>query len=152
MDPGTIALLVFIGVIGISMAAIGIEFYNKDEDKKDLIIEQEFLIDPEGYIFSSSKYGQIRLSNASVTIYKFNKEKNKFILWDSKKYNQNNPQITGVTGEYSFLVPAGEYYISASKNDYKDFQSDKFSVTRTNPIHLNIELKRTNFFKNLFRY
>ena len=29
-------MMVFIGVIGIAMAAIGIEFYNKDEDKKDL--------------------------------------------------------------------------------------------------------------------
>ena len=36
INGGTIALLVFIGVIGIAMAAIGIEFYNKDEDKKDL--------------------------------------------------------------------------------------------------------------------
>ena len=29
-------MLVIIGVIGIAMAAIGIEFYNKDEDRKDL--------------------------------------------------------------------------------------------------------------------
>lgn len=35
-DKTTLTMLVFIGVIGIAMAAIGIEFYNKDEDRKDL--------------------------------------------------------------------------------------------------------------------
>ena len=35
-DGLTLPMLVIIGVIGIAMAAIGIEFYNKDEDRKDL--------------------------------------------------------------------------------------------------------------------
>lgn len=117
----------------------------------DEIFKREFLIDPEGYVFRKAGDDEARLSDTAVTIYRLNERvDNGYVIWNAGVYDQINPQITDKTGEYSFLVPAGTYYITAFKEGFKPFETDPFVITRSSPVHLNIELKKTSIF-DIFR-
>ena len=61
-------------------------------------------------------------------------------LWDTSKYNQDNPQTTDNTGKYSFLVPPGKYYITAEAKGYKSYKGDEFDVKEGTGVHFNIEM------------
>ena len=113
---------------------------------EDETIVREFLIDPKGYVFIESSLGIVRLENTTVTLFKLNTFINDFELWNAGAYGQRNPQITDRTGEYSFLVPAGTYRLTAEKHEFNFFQSESFEVSRSAPVHMNIELEREGFF------
>ena len=55
---------------------------------------------------------------------------------------QENSQITDATGNYSFLVPAGTYYLTVKAQGYSTYQSDAISVSEGKEIHSNIALKK----------
>lgn len=101
--------------------------------------DTEVLIDPEGYIFVQQLLGKTRIENAQVTL--FQKIDNEWVAWEAEKYNQINPQITKDTGEYSFLAPAGTYYVEVTANNYAPYYGKPFELNQTNPIHQPIELK-----------
>ena len=61
--------------------------------------------------------------------------------WDAITYGQENPQITDTTGNYSFLVPAGTYYLTVSALGYNSYKTDNFSVIEGKEIRNNISLK-----------
>ena len=62
-------------------------------------------------------------------------------MWPGKDYQQENPQITDITGKYSFLTPQGTYYLKVEASGYPAYQSDVFEVKEGSGIHQNIELK-----------
>ncbi len=111
--------------------------------KKDNIITNTMLIDPEGYVFHQTISGEVRLANAKVSLYHFSEESSEFELWDAEKYGQVNPQITDDSGTYAFLVPEGQYYISALASTYKPYQSRGFTVQSSGRgVHINIGLQK----------
>ncbi|TSC95319.1 MAG: Dockerin type 1, partial [Parcubacteria group bacterium Athens1014_10] len=110
-----------------------------DGDKK--ILEIEILIDPEGYIYTQDKRGEIRLEDVVVTLYRYNEITNEFEIWPAEIYDQKNPQITDKTGQYSFLAPEGKYYLKVVKNGYEEYNSKRFEVLEGRPVNQNIELK-----------
>jgi hypothetical protein len=116
---------------------------------EDEVIEKEFLIDPEGYVFESSRKGQVRLEDSAVTIYYLDPSSNTFVVWDAGLYYQINPHITDNTGQYSFLVPEGTYQLTVTKNGYTSYNGEAFEVKRTAPVHQNIELLPKNIFQTL---
>ncbi|PIU02028.1 hypothetical protein COT68_00070, partial [bacterium (Candidatus Torokbacteria) CG09_land_8_20_14_0_10_42_11] len=85
-------------------------------------------------------------NKAIISLYVFNAETNAFELWQSAKYDQENPQNTDKTGEYEFLVPRGKYYLKAEAKGYRTFQSEDFQAEEGDVICQNIELapKKTN--------
>jgi hypothetical protein len=98
------------------------------------------VVDPEGYVFKKSTNGEeTRISNVKVSIFDISGGKSS--LWDAKKYSQNNPQITNKTGKYSFLVPEGDYFITAEVNGYKPYKSEEFDVREGAGIHFDIEMR-----------
>lgn len=108
-------------------------------------IKKTIVVDPEGYVFtkSSSYFGlgrkqEMRIEDAEVTLYKF--ENGKFQKWDAGEFKQNNPVISDQSGEYSFFVPNGEYYLEAKKSGYRDKKSDNFKV-ENQVLNKNIELE-----------
>lgn len=107
------------------------------------------VVDPEGYVFTKIAGMEARTSDATVSIYWLNPEKDEYELWPADKYLQINPQITGSTGEYSFLVPEGKYYLSVEAKGYNDYKSEIFSVNQGNGIHKNIELQKKFMWKDL---
>ena len=117
----------------------------------DDLVTREFLIDPEGYIFRKAGNDEARLADVTVTIYRQDTQTGVFNLWNAGAYDQVNPQITDKTGEYSFLVPAGTYQITAYKEGFKLFESNELVVTRSTPVHLNIELLEVKWYDNLLK-
>ena len=99
------------------------------------------LVDPDGYIYQKVGDKELRINNAIVSLYKLNSQ-NQYELWNAKDYGQENPQITDATGNYSFLVPAGTYYLTISAPGYNFYQRNAISVQEGKEIHSNIELAK----------
>ncbi|MBI3631675.1 MAG: carboxypeptidase regulatory-like domain-containing protein [Candidatus Staskawiczbacteria bacterium] len=111
------------------------------------------VVDPEGYIYEQLPSGQLRINNAKVSLYWLNPdsptgEKN-YELWPAKKYLQDNPYATDNTGKYSFLVPEGEYYLKVVANNYSDYQTEPFTVTKSDGIHMDIKMEKKSWWSIL---
>lgn len=99
------------------------------------------VIDPEGYVYEKIENQELRIMNAEISIYWLNPADNQYELWNAKDFDQKNPQTTDATGKYSFLVPAGSYYIKAEAPGYHPLQTDIFEVSEAKNVHMNLELK-----------
>lgn len=99
------------------------------------------VIDPEGYVFERIENQELRITNAEVSIYWLNPANNQYELWPAQDYDQKNPQTTDTTGKYSFLVPAGSYYLKAEASGYHPYQSGAFVVSEAGNAHMNLEMK-----------
>ncbi len=108
-----------------------------DGSNKEL--RSDVLIDPEGYVFENHPRGELRIENAKVTLWQ--DINGQWQVWPSQKYNQTNPQITSKTGEYSFLAPAGKYYLEALAENYEVYKGRVFNLDQASPVHEAIELK-----------
>lgn len=99
------------------------------------------VVDPEGYVFTTTQRGEVRIKDAKISLYWLDPETKSYQLWPAKDYQQVNPQITDSTGRYSFLVPEGTYYLEVEARGYSKYQSDNLEVKIERGIHINIELK-----------
>jgi hypothetical protein len=99
------------------------------------------LIDPEGYILERVNGRETRIPGAIVSIYWLNPETKKYELWPARRYLQENPQITDVTGAYSFLVPEGFYHLKVEAPGFLTYAGRPFQVREGGGIHINIELR-----------
>lgn len=107
------------------------------------------VVDPEGYVYEKNGDKETRIPEAVVSLYRLNNATQKYELWDAKSYQQLNPQITDVSGTYSFLVPEGTYYFQVKAPGYTPYQGETFIVAQGGGIHQNIEMKSNqNFFSN----
>ena len=105
------------------------------------------LVDPEGYVYEIIGGKEARIPNAVVSIFWKNPETNVFQLWPAGQYSQTNPQTTGSTGEYAFLVPPGDYYIGVVTPGYAEYKTEEFQVLDGRGVHRNIELSSEGFLK-----
>jgi len=123
----------------------------KEETKVQEKISMIVVVDPEGYVFEKLRDGrEIRLYNASVSLYWQNPETKKYEPWKAGDFRQQNPQTTDITGRYSFLVPVGMYYLKAHLDSYSDYQSEPFQVDESKGVFMNIELKANLAWLKLF--
>jgi hypothetical protein len=99
------------------------------------------LIDPEGYIYEKTGHLETRIAGAVASIYWLNPNTDMYELWQAREFQQENPQITDMRGTYSFLVPAGFYYIKVDAPGYMSYESKPFEVKEGSGVHMNIELK-----------
>ncbi|MFH1769645.1 MAG: hypothetical protein ABH833_03190, partial [Parcubacteria group bacterium] len=117
-------------------------FDYKDGTKEELALFT-LVVDPEGYIYTKSGDNEVRLPNAKIAIYYRQVDTQNYVIWPGEDYQQINPQFTDNTGEYSFLVPEGEYYLKVEIDGYKEYVSEPFIVYQGQGIHENIEMKKT---------
>lgn len=122
----------------------------KDEKLKPKQTRLVAVVDPEGYIYRRDGNDEVRVRNAVVSIYWFNKEKNEFEFWNAEKFLQTNPQKTNETGKYSFLTPEGKYYIRVEADGYNSYKSENFDVKKEIGIHMNIKLTKKFVWMDLF--
>lgn len=115
------------------------DFEDPELGKKEIRLVT--VVDPEGYVYERIKNQELRIAGAIVSIFWLNPETKQYELWPAREYQQENPQTTKDTGEYSFLVPEGDYYLKVEAPKYPVFQSEIFSVKEGSGIHMNIELK-----------
>lgn len=110
-------------------------------------IRMTVVIDPEGYIFERDGEKEVRISGATVSIFRPKRQDEgsetaqQFELWPAQEYSQVNPQITDSTGTYAFLVPEDSYYIKVEAPGYLVYESDVFNVKEGRGVRLNIELE-----------
>lgn len=99
------------------------------------------VVDPEGYVFEKVGDKELRIPGAVATLYHFNTEKKAYEEWPAKDFQQENPQVTGLSGSYSFLVPGGTYSIKIEAPGYISYEGKPFIVEEGSGVHTNIELK-----------
>ena len=99
------------------------------------------VVDPEGYVYEKYKDKEIRIPGAIASLYWLNPGTKEYQLWPAAEYSQENPQITAISGKYSFLVPAGTYYLTIEAPGYLDYQGKPFQVREGSGVHENIELR-----------
>jgi len=108
-------------------------------------VRMKTVVDPEGYVFEKNGDKETRVPGAVVSIYRLNAATKQYELWPAKDFQQENPQVTDITGKYSFLVPPGKYYISVEAPGYEKYESKPFEVSEGPGVHFNIELKSKNW-------
>lgn len=99
------------------------------------------VVDPEGYVFEKVGDKELRIPGAVATLYHFNPETKGYEIWPAKDFQQDNPQVTGLSGSYSFLVPGGTYSIKIEAPGYLTYEGKPFIVEEGSGVHTNIELK-----------
>lgn len=88
-----------------------------------------------------------QLKGVDVTIYV--KDGVGWQVWPGKDYNnQRNPQKVSEFGEYTYLVPEGEYYVRASLFGYHSFKSEPVMAT-DRPIRIDVSLEPAPTFWNI---
>ena len=110
------------------------------------------VVDPEGYVYQQVADGKLRIENANVSIYWLNPDTKKYEPWQAEKFLQKNPILTDDTGKYSFLVPQGTYYLTASATNYANFKSVPFEIKEDNGVRIDIELKKKTFLPDWFNW
>jgi hypothetical protein len=65
-----------------------------------------------------------------------------FGLWNVGASGQANPQMTDDNGRYSFVVPAGDYYLAAEKETYYTKETLRFHIDLENVITTNLQLRQ----------
>lgn len=99
------------------------------------------VVDPEGYIYELAGGKETRIPGAIVSIYWFNSSSKQYELWPAGEFQQDNPQITDLTGKYSFLVPEGSYYLKVEAPGYPDYVGKVFQIKEGSGVHFNIALR-----------
>lgn len=122
-----------------------------DDDTMSTITVQT-TIDPLGYVFYKKKsfwdttlkkngYEEVRIKDAKITLYVFSDENKQWEVWKDKINNQANSQYTNQSGEYSFFVEPGKYYILIEKDGFKSVKTDEFKVEQDVVIR-NVEISK----------
>ena len=115
--------------------------YYQDPELGARAIKLTTVIDPEGYVYEQYGDKEIRVPGAVVSLYYLNPATKEYQVWPASDYNQKNPQVTDVSGKYSFLVPAGFYYLKIAGPGYLSYEGKSFQVAAGGNVHFNVELK-----------
>jgi hypothetical protein len=90
-------------------------------------VAQVTLIDPSGYVYNAITGA--RIQGATVTCYYSDTIQQQWVIWEAALYNnQLNSQSTDEQGKYGFMVPAGQYYVTASKPGYQNNQTIVYDI------------------------
>jgi len=103
------------------------------------------LIDPDGHVYNSVTKDKV--TDAVVTCYYLSTTTTTWVVWDAWNYPFNNvpqinPQTTTTTNDcyYSFIVPAGKYYVQAVCPGYNLYQSGVLEVIN-DPVHHDVYME-----------
>jgi hypothetical protein len=122
----------------------------KDETIKPKQIKLALAVDPQGYVYEKIGDKEARIKNAKVSLYWLNPETKQYQLWLASDFQQQNPQSTNITGEYSFLVPPGYYYIEVESSSYSSYSGKPFQIKNGTGVNVNVELKPITWWTGLF--
>lgn len=93
---------------------------------------------PQGIIYD--KETNLPIGGAKAVLFVFDQSTNSWLVWDGQAFDQKNPQNTGVTGEYGFLVPPGKYRLEVSKPGFKTVKSQELEIKNNYLINIDIHL------------
>ena len=121
----------------------------EDEELGTRVLRLVTVVDPEGYVYEKSGDREIRIPGAIVSLYWLNPQSRAYELWPAKDYQQENPQITDITGKYSFLTPQGTYYLLVQAPGYPVYEGKAFEVKEGAGVHMNIEVKNNKWWLHI---
>jgi|GEM_PF-1621261 len=127
------------GVRGNYQIKTEIQYLGQTESKN---LMATLLVDPEGYIYTASAFGQARIEGAQVSLYWMNPDTGIIELWPARDYQQANPQITDITGQYSFFVPAGKYYLEISAKNLRSYKGQEIEMAQAGLLNQSIKLEQ----------
>lgn len=110
--------------------AILIDYTDDSHDR----VEGAFSLLSRGFVWQGTTAN--KLSGATVTLYE---EYASFRVWDATPYREINPQTTDASGQFSFLVPPGRYYLLVQKDGYRDQTTTVFEVAN-NVVNPGVEI------------
>lgn len=82
------------------------------------------------------------VKDAKVTVYTFDEVRHSFKEWKAESYLQKNPRKSSESGEYSFSLPKGKYYLSVDAKGYKKIKTNIFTLDKTTTINSKFELQK----------
>ena len=85
------------------------------------------------------------LANTTVTVFYLEPSTNRWTVWDAAPYGETNPQLVS-KGNYSFMVPPGQYYVQASASGYGTVLSQRFRVTSPQSLTMGFMLSSHTVF------
>lgn len=108
--------------------------FNKIEKKL-----QTILVEAPGKVYNSST--RQPLKNVKVSIFYFDLISKSWVMWDAEGFGQRNPFLTESDGAYSFMVPAGRYYIEANLPGFHTLQSKILDFSKTSLVRFYLPLE-----------
>lgn len=106
------------------------------------------LVEPEGKV--TTRDGNQVIADATVSVFYFDENSQSWVLWDAVSYGQTNPKKVGGGGNYSFMVPAGRYFVQTDAPGYRRAQSNILDFTSTSTLNNNLQtLRSVNVLANL---
>jgi hypothetical protein len=97
----------------------------------ELQIRMNVKMDPSGIAYEVNQ--DHPLSGVTATVF----QEGSTEPWDGSEYDEVNPQVTGTDGAFKWDVPMGSWYVSLTKDGYRDAVSDALPVP---PPQLGVDL------------
>ncbi|MGM9551822.1 MAG: leucine-rich repeat protein [Clostridia bacterium] len=94
--------------------------------------------DPFGYVYEAVPSN--RLEGVTATVY-YKDENGVAVKWDAENYDQINPHITDGLGQYSWMVPTGEWKVVYEKDGYEVMETEWLPVP---PPQMDVNVSLTS--------
>lgn len=121
-----------------------LEIYAVDGAENELHSTLNTMVVSENGVVSD---GKEPIEGAEVTVYFFDPVQGKFVLWDGKSFNQENPQKGDEEGKYGVTVSTGKYYLEISAPGYKKLRTRIFELEKSTVINSDFILKKSFSFR-----
>lgn len=95
-----------------------------DDNKKELIADPTWIIDPSGYVYEAVPDNRLEGVNATI----LQQDGDDWVVWDASQFEQDNPVTTDSQGRYGWNVPEGTWKVSYEKDGYEPGTSDALPV------------------------
>lgn len=106
------------------------------------------LVKPNGSVTNKDQKQAVK--DASVSVFFFDPNSQSWVLWDALSYGQTNPKKVDSNGNYSFMVPAGRYFVQTDAPGYKQAQSNIIDFANTSVLNNNfVTSPSTNVLSNV---
>ncbi|MGI6344776.1 MAG: MBG domain-containing protein [Bacillota bacterium] len=118
----------------ISMIRSALEKQNRLLTKTKKLNEENWKIDPSGYVFEATDENRIQDVTAIVLV----KDGDAFrIWWEAEDWAETNPQQTDEQGKYGWDVPEGEWKVRFESADYLTYETKPMQVP---PLHDQVNI------------
>ena len=101
-------------------------------------------VEKEGLVYEKLWFNTKPIEGVSVQLFTYNAQLKSYVPWKAEDFSQKNPITTNRTGLFSFIVPAGTYYIKASANGFQPFISKALSMQDGDLMNTPIRLYPKN--------
>jgi hypothetical protein len=87
--------------------------------------------------------GNSLVTSGTVTLWYFDNQTQRFVIWDGSPYSQENPQKITKNGEYGFFAPSGKYYLEVRSFGFKILRTEIFNLDIGTPITAQLNLEKS---------